>query len=196
VTEEDVIALMLALLGAWAQEESPERDRKVRGVPLRLDVGTSFRPDMRPASAFGLGAQLARTRRTALEVQVAFQPLHGFTFVGPWRSMGSWDFTADATWLASRWLALGPTGGVSYRMFNQQGSAIAQTFVPVVGLRANTPFLRARTWSFAVTTKLTADLGLTQLVLETNEVRPLPGVEGQIGLRFNLGHGKVPGESR
>ena len=62
--------------------------------------------------------------------------------------------------------------------------------------RANTPFLRARTWSFAVTSKISSDLALTQLVLETNPVVALPVVEGQIGLRFNLGHGRIPGESK
>jgi hypothetical protein len=198
-----VIALMLALLGARAQEEATveparrerkkhDRDPEFWGAPLRVDIGTAFREEMRPAAVFGLGTQLARSRKLALEAQVAFMPLHGFVYPGPFRSMGSWDATADVTWLASRWLAVGPTGGVSYRMFNQQGSAIAQAFVPVAGLRANTAFLRARHWSFAVTTKINADLGLTRLVLETNEVRPLPVLEGQIGLRFNLGRSTVP----
>lgn len=166
------------------------RERKIRVLPMRFDIGTAFRDELAPAAVMGLGVQLARSERFALEANVAFLPLHAFQYAGPWRRMAAWDFTADGTWLANRWLAIGPTVGVDYRMFNQQDSAIEQMFVPLAGVRLNTAFIKARTWSFAITTRLTSDLSQTRIVLETNEVRLLPTIEGQIGLRFNLGHGR------
>lgn len=211
-----MIALLLSMLCGFAQEDEaseedtgepvasiePRRakvetplshsDRKIRGIPLRLDMGTALRPELAPAFLLSLGAQLARTEHFALETNVGVMPMHALQYPGPWRAMMNWDFSADVTWLASRFVALGPTGGAHYRLFNQQGSAIGQMFVPIAGMRVNTAFIRARTWSFAITARLTSDLSLTRIVLETNEVRMLPLVEGQLGLRFNMGHGRVP----
>lgn len=200
--------MLLSTLAAWTREdtdgdpspgagiETPLGDKRIRMIPLRLDMGSAFRPELAPAFVMSLGAQVARTRYFAVEANIAFMPLHALQIAGPWRSMANWDFSADLTWLASKWVAVGPAVGAHYRLFNQQGSAIEQMWVPIAGLRANTAFIRARTWSFAITSRLTSDLSLTRIVIETNEVRVLPTVEGQIGLRFNLGHGKIPGESK
>lgn len=174
--------------------ETPLKANKIQIMPMRMDMGTAFRTDTLPAFVLNIGTLLARSRHFALEANVGVMPMHALQYPGPWRSMMSWDFSADVTWLASRFVAVGPTAGAHYRMFNQQGSAIEQMFVPVAGVRMNATFLRARTWSFAIATKLTSDLTLTQIVLETQQALILPPVEGQIALRFNLGHGSVNGE--
>ena len=192
--DEDDDAPVTAVRAQRAKVETPFGG--VRMIPLRMDIGTALREDVLPAFVFGIGAQLIRSKRFALEANGVVMPMHTLQYVGPWRSMMNWDASADLTYLASRFFSVGPAAGVQYRLFNQQGSSISRMFVPVAGVRANATFLWARTWSLAITARVTSDLALTRLVFETQQTQILPPVETQIALRLNMGHGKPAGEQR
>ncbi|MEQ1508601.1 MAG: hypothetical protein ABMB14_40590, partial [Myxococcota bacterium] len=156
-------------------------ERRVAVPPLRVDTGIAIREDLGAGGVFQVGVQLTRSARWTLDADAAVVSGRGIRYPGPFRSMISWELRAEALYNPGRWLAVGPTAGGSYRLYRQQFTAIDEGFVPFVGLQANTAVIRARKWSLALTSRLTADLALTRFVLETAEVVTLPVVDGQLG---------------
>lgn len=186
-----LLLLVTALFTASAAE-GPERVRKrIAGPPLRLDTRISFRPDTAPAPLLEGAIQLWRREPIALEASVSITGGHSLIEAGPFRAFQSVDFGADLLFEAGDWFRVGPSAGVAYRTFRQQGVTVRTGAVPTLGARGQVALLRARTWSLVVSTKLQVDAGLTKVVLGSAEVRTLSPFEGQVGLRFNFGHGKT-----
>jgi len=170
-----------------------ERERvRFRMVPLRMDSRVAIRDGFQPAAVFELGAQALRTRRLQLDVNAALVPVHPMLLPGPWRTFWATEVSGDGLFTASRWLAVGPTGGLSVRLYEQQGADLGAQYVPFAGMRAHTTLLRARRWSVAASTRLASDLVLTRFVIDTQQVLTMSPVEAQVGLRVLFGHGRVP----
>lgn len=172
----------------------PKQERRFHLIPIRLESRVAVREEVGAAAVFELGVQLARTERSALDLNLAIGGARGIRVPGPFRSYWAGDLTADYTVRLTRWMAVGPVGGISDRVFVQQGTPIGSLFVPIVGLRSETTVLRARRWSLGLAAGATVDLTSTRMVLETSRVEYLELVEGQIGLRWNFGHGTPPSE--
>ena len=174
----------------------PVDDRRFRMVPIRLESRVAVREEVAAAPVFELGVQVARTERSALDLNVAISGARGIRVPGPFRSYWSGDLTADWTVRVTRWMAVGPVGGISDRVFVQQGTPIGNAFVPIVGLRSETTILHARRWSLGLAAGATVDLASTRMVLETSRIEYLELVEGQVGLRWNFGHGVAPADRK
>ena len=184
-----------------SEHQAPDRDRhtpRVRGenglhlLPLRLDTRAAIREGMGTGLLVELGVQLARTRSLLLDANVAYVSPRAILVPGPARNFFAWEFGADALVPVTRWMAVGPSGGVAFRLFRQQGSAIDEAWVPFAGVRTHTTLLSARKGSLAVGLRVTVDLAVTRFVMEDSRVVGLSPVEGQLGLRMNFGHGPQP----
>ena len=161
--------------------------------PLRLDLRTPFRQGLGPGAVLALGSQVSRTRSLALDLTVAYQSGRLLTTPGPQRSQLCAELGVDARLDLGRWLGVGPTAGIDYRWFRQQGMTISDAWIPVVGAKLDSTLLRTRHWSVVIGARATVDTVLTRFVLETAQVRMLQPVEGQVGLKINFGNGDFRG---
>lgn len=167
-------------------------ERRTLLPPLRLDARVALRDQIAPGPLFELGSQLVRTKAMALDLNISYAIPRTILLPGPFRTFSQVSLDADLMFGGGRFLKVGPTGGVSYRVYIQQWQAIEEGFVPQVGVRASSALIQARKWSLVMTARATMDLMVTQLVMETAQVHSLSPYEGQIGLRFNFGHGRDP----
>ena len=192
-----LLAALFTSAAASARDDLDEavqpqkREPKVRLPPLRLESRAVFRQEANPGSLFELGVQMRRWKKGAIDANIAYAPHHGLALVGPFRTMGSLETTADALYFLGPFLATGPSAGLSFRFYRQQWSPISEGWMPIAGWRLSTSVVRARRWALLVSAKAMVDLAPTELVLETAEIRKLRPVEGQLGLRINFGHGRV-----
>ncbi len=169
-----------------------DKGRRIWVPPLRLDSRAAFRDQMAPAAVIEVGAQLTRKRAYAVDMNLSYTTPHGVLLPGPWRSFSQVNLDGDLLFDGGRFLKFGPSAGLGYRIYQQQFQVIDEGFVPQLGLRASSGLLQARKWSLVVTARATVDLVSTNLVMETAQVHRLSPYEGQIGLRFNFGHGHMP----
>ena len=175
----------------------PKRARREGGFspylpPFRFGMRTGIREDTNPSFLLELGVQVTRSEHWKLDANVSFAFPHSLRLGNLFRTMSELDVTADALFVAGRRLEIGPTGGVSHRFYQQQWQLIDNAWVPVVGVRANTPLVRARRWSWDLDVRGRVDLARTQMVIETQEVSFMSPWEIQIGTRFNFGYGRRP----
>lgn len=170
------------------------RPRRVHAPPIRVELRTPFRVGIGPGAALGMGVQIARTRRITFDAAVAYTSGRQLLTPGPFRSMYGFEGTSHVELQVGRFLAVGPMGGVVYEWFVQQGNGIDAFWTPVLGVRVDTWLLRARKWGLGISARATSDLASTQFVLETQQVVTRSPIEGQLGLRFDFGHGRVNGE--
>ena len=122
---------------------------------------------------------------------VTFVMPRALGLTGPLRRMTTVDLGVELLGEIGPWLDTGPWAALSLRAFSQDVHIDLRP-VPVAGWRLNATLLRTRTWSTQLTTKVGLDLSPIDLARESAEVRRLIPVEGQVGLRFNLGHGRLP----
>lgn len=178
-------ALALALSGtALAQE--PQRG-KLEAPPLRLETRLVLRQDMNPGTGFQIATQIVRTERVTSDLGLTWTLPHNLALIGPQRGSTDIEGSVDAVVALSKWVAVGPVAGVSYRIYRQQWTPVDEVWVPTLGAVSRATLLAARTWRFTLTLTGTADLAQTQLVLDTQEVRTLHPFALHIGLRFHLG---------
>lgn len=164
--------------------------------PLRLEFRTPFRQGLGPGLATSTGMQLARTRIVTFDVALSFVSGRQLTTPGPFRSVFGLELSTFAMAEIGRWMAIGPIGGATYEWYVQQRQLIASVWTPFFGARLDTALLRARWFAIVVSGRATVDLSQTQLVLETQQVVVRSPYEGQVGLRFDFGRGRIPGQGR
>lgn len=169
----------------------PEAPRvRLNGPPTRLTLGSRFREGTVPAFHLEGAVQPVRSRWLAVEVTIGGTPNHALDLPGPWRTLASVDGGVDLSLEPSPWLGFGPSAGVSYRMYGQQGASIQDGWTPVAGAHVDVQVLRTRTWGLALAARGLADLTRTELVLETAAVERLSPLEVSLGLETRFGHGK------
>lgn len=184
-------------LGAEPAPPLPARGVEVRrvrlkGPPTRLAMGTRLREGTDPGFHVEGSVQVLRSRWVTVEAVLAGAPNHALDLPGPWRTLASVDGAVDLALEPSPWLAIGPSVGVAYRMFGQQGILVQDAWTPTVGGAIGVQFVRGRTWGFALAGRALADVGSTQLVLQTAAVEALSPVEVSVALEARFGHGREP----
>ncbi|MBX2798668.1 MAG: hypothetical protein KTR31_13385 [Myxococcales bacterium] len=171
-----------------------ERRVKVFVPPLRIGHRATFRNGVNPGFLTEIGLQLYRAPRLKLDANVSVTAPHRIDVLGPFRQFTQADHTYDLMFVLGRHLEFGPTAGVSSRFYIQQWTQVGTAFVPLAGVRVSTPLIWAPKWSVVVDLKGTADLAITEMVLETQQVIQMDQLEAQIGMRVNFGHGRTAAE--
>lgn len=156
----------------------------------RFEMRIVVRERSVPGFLAEIGVQAWRSRYLALDVVLSGTVPHALGFVGPWRTMGSVDGLVDLGVEAGPFFTFGPSAGVAWRHFSQQGSHIAQYVVPVVGGRVSARVLRSRRFGLVLTAKVMGDLRPVDLILDQAAIERLRPIEAQFGLRFEFGHGR------
>ena len=194
-----VLALLVGAPSAHAHKgkkhthedlDAKKKEPKIKVLPFRLETRASLRDRTTPGFVQAFAIQPWHNERFMLETAAAIQVGSSLGFVGPWRMMGSADFTVEPAIKLSPMLNTGPVAGVAYRFYRQQFTGIHEHWTGLVGWRANAALLRARTWSVEFTGRVTYDSVKTELVLATSNVHDLSPVEGQLGIRIVFGHGR------
>ncbi|MCB9675866.1 MAG: hypothetical protein H6737_12160 [Alphaproteobacteria bacterium] len=166
--------------------------RKIRfaGPPVRFEVRTGFRDGVAPNPIVEAGVQVVRLGRFTVDGALGYNSHASVVTNGLFRTMGSVNGSVDGLYEIGNWLGVGPTAGLSFRIFRQQFTDIDAALIPVVGLRTHVGLIRARRWSFGLSGKVTADLVRTDLVLDTTAITTVSPFEVQLGGRIQLGHGR------
>lgn len=159
------------------------------GGPANLVVEsrTAFRSDLNVGATFGLGLRAQASPRWAFESVATMVSLRGIRVNGPQRGWFAADLSASMLYLPRPWLAVGPTAGISYRVYRQQWNNIGQTVMPAIGLAGDATVLRARWFALGVAGRVTGDLGITEYVLETSQVLVQSPWDVQLGIRTTFG---------
>ena len=129
-------------------------------------------------------------RTFTLDADVGVAPGRQIQMAGPWRIQAAAAGTLYPMVELGPWLSVGPSVGIEHRWWRQQGSHIGSTWMPVVGVRANSMLIGARKWGFVIGAGATADLGRTRFVRENQEIVDLVPFEGYLSTRLVFGHGR------
>lgn len=181
------LAVALGLAMAAPLEGEPDGASKGGPANLVVESRTAFRSDLGVGGTFGLGLRARATPRWTFEAMASVVSMRTIRVNGPQRGWMSPDLSASMLYMARPWLAIGPTAGISYRLYRQQWNDIGQVVMPEVGVAGDATVLRARWFALGVAGRGTVDLGRTEYVLETSQVVVQSPWDMQLGLRTTFG---------
>lgn len=185
------MTLFLAiLLTTFARAAEPPAEPHVKVRSLRLVSGFTFRQHVSTGAWFETGVRVVGKRGLHVELGAAFVPLHLFTLAGPRRSMMTIDALVDVDVDLGPYLTTGPTVGLAFRLFDQQGLLIDDSQTGLVGWTVRMTMLRTRAFELTLNGRALTDLRPTDLVLATSQVQRLPRTEARFGIGVAFGHGR------
>lgn len=163
-----------------------------RSLPFRFGFGLGVRSGMQSSFVLSIGLQLKRWERAKLEGSLGILPASNLWIPGPFRTLVQIDNHYDLLFDLGPRLDVGPTLGISGRIYRQQWFDVARVPVPVAGLRVSAPLILARRFSWALDVRGLVDLSPVDLALDDREIRRASPFQVQVTFRFNFGHGRLP----
>lgn len=179
--------LLFLVPAALAAPDGETPERAARLLRTRILSGPVFREDTTTGAFFEIGVEAVGRGAVHLDVGVSATTPHMFTLPGPRRTYGSVDGLLDLGFDVGRYATTGPTVGLAYRFFNQQGQAIDNVTMGLVGWMGRVALLQSRSFGIVLGARGLVDTRAVDLVLATSQVQRMPRVEARVGLGIFFG---------